>query len=736
MQSIAGLIAVTILIILQAVGCSRQQLQYQPTDFVNLFIGTQDRGNTVPAATAPFGMISCGPDNVFDEVLDEYTSRAGYNYAKDSIRQFSMTHVSGWGCHGALDIPVMPTTKTPGVSPVYNHRAYASKFSHDNESAYPGFYEVLLDDYNTHVQITAAERSAILRFDYPFGEEAHLIFAPTNCANGITGAGLNIDAGKSEVTGWATSGGFCWRDPSQYDYTVYFVARFDHPVTGNGVWNQSDIEPGSARAVGDSIGAWISFGNNLENPVEMRIAISFISVENAIENLEAELDGKTFAGVQEETSRKWNDLLSKVELETEDHDRKVSFYTGLYRNLLHPNIFDDVNGQYRGFNDSVYVIPQGHHKYVNFSTWDTYRTTSYLQGLLVPDRASDMIESLYLDAMQGNPAGLTIWGYFNNETWVMNGHSSVPLIANKYAMGARDIDLEKIKDVMIWTADNKYRNGDEYIRYGYVPDQPGSNYSISQTLEYSIADYGIAQMSLAAGDMENYERFMARSRSVFNKFNEETGYLQRKDRDGNWVFPFDRADQNGFNEGNSAQYIWNIPHMMDELVERMGGPEKAIDRLDEFTSRILMGGWHVADTYYWPGNQPGFVVPFVYTHAGAHDKTQELIRRVSTTIFKNTPDGLPGDDDLGATSAMNLFFTLGMYPLKPGVPEFCLTGALFDKVRIRLDNGSEIIAESIGDPFSGPIQSITVNGNELEEPFFNIEDIVKNPGKIVINYYY
>jgi len=291
--------------------------------------------------------------------------------------------------------------------------------------------------------------------------------------------------------------------------------------------------------------------------------------------------------------------------------------------------------------------------------------------------------NLFIGTLErGNPAGLTIWGYFNNETWVMNGHSSVPLIANIHAMGARNIDLPRIRDVMIWTADNKYRQGDGYIRYGYVPDRsPPNNYCVSQTIEYSIADFGIAQVCLRAGDMKNHERFLVRSRSVFNKFNDDIGYLQRKDRDGNWVWPVDQ------------------PH-------------------------------------YWPGNQPGFVVPFVYTYAGAHDKTQALIRHVSSTIFKNAPNGLPGDDDLGATSAMNLFFTLGMYPLKPGVPEFCLTGTLFDRVRIRLDNGSEIIAESTGNPLSGPIRSIEVNGKRLEKPFLHIEEILEKAGRLYITYSY
>jgi putative alpha-1,2-mannosidase len=228
-------VLVILSLIISFLSCGKQQ-QSQPTDYVNLFIGTLDVGNTVPAATAPFGMMSCGPDNVFDEELDEYTSRAGYNYKKDSIRQFSMTHVSGWGCHGALDIPVMPTTKTPGISPVYNHRAYASKFSHDNETAVPGYYQVFLEDYNTNVQITATERSAILLLDYPEGEDAHLIFAPTNAANGITGAELIIDKTNNQVTGWATSGGFCWRDPRITIIPSILWHRFDTAHSGKGIW--------------------------------------------------------------------------------------------------------------------------------------------------------------------------------------------------------------------------------------------------------------------------------------------------------------------------------------------------------------------------------------------------------------------------------------------------------------------------------------------------------------------
>ena len=348
-----------------------------------------------------------------------------------------------------------------------------------------------------------------------------------------------------------------------------------------------------------------------------------------------------------------------------------------------------------------------------------------------------MIHSLYLDAKQGCPSGFPIWGYFNNETFIMNGYSGLPLIANLYAFGGRNINLQAINDKMIWAADHKYRRGEEYIEFGYVPDYESEwNYCVSMTIEYSIDDFAVAQMSRYAGDSSSYQRFLDRSGNVFNLFNEQTGYLQRKSRDESWVVPFDSAAEVGFNEGNSAQYTWNIPHNLPKLVSRIGGSEATISRLDHFTSKILTDNWNVDVPYYWPANQPSFVVPYVYIYAGAPGKAQQLIRESLATIFSNTPGGLPGNDDLGATSAMFLFQTAGIYPLKPGIPEFTLSGSFVDKLTFHLDNEAEITVKGSPSRNNKTVRSIRINGELHQGHSINIENVIEEKADMEIQFIY
>ena len=722
-------------------GCKpgRESLEktVSPADLVNVFIGTDEGGNTSPAAYAPFGMISCGPTNLFG-AGDEFISRAGYWYSKDTIAWFSLTHVSGWGCNGALDIPFMPVTGIPQKNPIYHPAACSSAFSHDQEKAGPGYYEVFLKDYRVNLRAAVSERACITNIQYPAGKQNVLVFSPASCANGVTASQIHIDTTENLLTGSATSGGFCSRNPALYDYTVYFAARFNRKVSAYGGWNGNNEADPATQISGDSVAAWVAFGTGDTVPLEMKIAISFVSIENAMLNLAKETNGMDLASLKAQTTEKWNNGLAKMEAETSDTSLKIQLYTALYHNMLHPNIFEDVNGQYRGFNDSVYTINPGHHKYVSFSNWDTYRTTAQLQGLLFPSRAADMIHSLYLDAMQGDPAGFPIWGYFNNETWIMNGYSGLPLIANLYAFGGRDIDLETIKNKMVWAADHKYSHGDDYIKYGYVPDYESNyNYSVSMTLEYAIDDFSVAEMCKYAGDSVNYHRFLKRSLGVFKLFNTKTGYLQRKDKGGNWVEPFDSASEIGFNEGNAAQYTWNIPHALNRLVEEMGGNKKTIQRLDYFTSRILTEGWNVDVPFFWPANQPSFIAPFVYSYAGAPEKAQALIRHSLNTIFSNSPGGLPGNDDLGATSAMYLFEVAGVYPLVPGVPEFTLTGCLADRIRFRLDNGGSLtIVSHRSNGSVATVKQIKINGKSSDSYFMKIDDLINNGKDITVEFFY
>ncbi len=679
------------------------------SELVDPFIGTGKAGNCYPGAQAPFGMISWSPGNVFNSYDDPY-ARPGYKYLQDSINGFSVTHIDGVGCPAAQDLCVMPYTGPLTGSPVADRRIYASRFRHDEERASPGYYEVRLDDFKTSVELAVRDRSGLGKFSFPAVEDAHVIFRPTNSAARLVDASMKIDRNLGRVTGWVISGGFCSDKPLSSPYKLYFVAEFNRPIAGFGIWKGETLVTGVKEARGGDVAAYLTFDCRKAGSVCMRIGLSYVGERNAARNLSAEIPGWDLAVVRRATGREWTKILGRVAIEGPSDEKKV-FFTALYHNLLQPSIFEDVNGEYTGFDDSVHTVPSGHHKYVNFSLWDTYRTTAQLQALLVPERASDMAASLLLDLEQGNPAGFPIWGFYNRETWIMNGYSAIPFIANVYAFGADGFDLVRMKDRTVWAADNKYPRGEKYAAHGYVPDTASHwNYGVSMTLEYSIADFCAARLCLAAGDSSGFRRLLARAQSVFKLFNPLTGYLQRRAEDGHWVFPFDPSVEEGFNEGNSAQYTWSIPHNFAALVDSFGGKVAAEERLDRFFSRILIDGWNVNQPCYWMGNEPCFGVPFLYNWTGQPWKSQELAKRVARS-FTPTPDGLPGDDDVGAMSAMYVFSALGLYPSIPGVGGLVVTGPVFQGVTMRLGGNRTLhITAADADSLHPYIRSMSVNG--------------------------
>ena len=658
------------------------------SEFVDPFIGTGKAGNCYPGAQAPFGMISWSPENVFPAYDDPY-ARPGYKYGQDSINGFAVTHIDGVGCPAAHDLPFMPALGPLEGSPVNDRRIYASRFRHENECASPGYYSVMLDDIRTEVALTVSERSGVASFTFPSSREAHVVFRPTNNANGIADGSFVIERHSPRMTGWIVSGGFCSGSPLASPYRLYFVAEFNRLYSASGIWEGEVRVPGGRRAYGKATAAYFTFDCRAKRNLMMRIGLSYVSVKNAMRNLRSEIPRWDFEGTRTRAERAWNDILGKITVKGSPGDRKV-FTTALYHNMLQPSIFDDVNGEYTGFDDRIHTVPPAHHKYVNFSLWDTYRTTAQIQALLVPEKASDMASSLLLDALQGAPGGFPIWGFYNRETWIMNGYSALPFLSNLIAFGARDVDLPSLKRMMIRAADSLYPRGAKYIRQGYVPDTASKwNYCVSMTIEYSIDDFAASRVCAALGDSAGYRRLAARSQNVFNLFNPQTKYLQRKTESGSWVVPFDASAEEGFNEGNSAQYTWSIPHNVARLVDSLGGPKAAGERLDGFFSQILIDGWNTTQPYYWMGNEPCFGAPFLYNWTGTPWKSQELVKRIARS-YDATPDGLPGDDDVGAMSAMYLFMSLGLYPSIPGVGGFVVTGPAFPEVTMRLAGGRTV----------------------------------------------
>jgi len=691
-------------------------------DAVNPFIGTGSQGSCYPGAQAPFGMISWSPNNSFDD-YDSTDARAGYHYNRSEIYGFSLTHISGVGCLAAQDMPITPVSGEFAASPVGSPDAYKSRFSHGREEAHPGYYRVHLDDSDTDVELAVSERAGYGRFTFGGRKSRSLVFRPAETGNHISGASIRIEAGGRRLSGWLKSGGFCNRDPQENPYTLYFAAEFHQPVSAHGFWKGKDRRDAVDVLEGPDIAAYVSFAGDDPAPVEMRIGLSYVSVENAEANLQAEIPDWDFAGLRARTSAKWESLLSRAEVEAPAGVRSA-FTTALYHNLLQPSLFDDLNGDYIGFDLKVHKVPPGHHKYVGYSNWDTYRTSAQIRAMLCPAEASDMATSLLLDRKQGPDRTFPIWGYFNHDAAIMNGYSGIPFIANTWAFGGRDIDLTAMKAAMVADADTRYDHGPQYLLFGYVPWYKGKwSYSVSMTLEYSVADFSTSRICLAAGDEANARRFLDRSRNVFNLLDPETGYLRQKTRDGAWVSPFSPGDEDGFNEGNSAQYTWCTPQDMARLVRGMGGPDAAVRKLDAFFSKILTDGWNTDKPYFWPGNEPSFSAPYAYCWAGRPWKTQELEERVRA-LFTADQDGLPGDDDVGATSGYYLFNELGLYPAIPGVGGFVVVGPGAKRAVLHLGGGHTL---TITAPDAGPgrpyVESLLVNGKPSNSTWLGLDQL-------------
>ncbi len=687
--------------------------QKAPLDYVNPFIGTAG-GNTYPGAQAPFGMISVSPNNTFQDYDDAF-ARPGYQYTRDRIAGFGLTHFSGVGCHAMQDLLFMPVAGALAKSPVHNKQAYTSAFSHTNEHASPGFYQVDLPDYQASVKFAARQRAALGELTFGSTGPASFVFAPTNSANGISAGNLRVDAARRTLTGQMTTGGFCWRDPALQPYTVYFALEFDAPITEHGVWKGAQQRPGADTVSGKELAAYLTFGPRRGRPVRVKAAISFVSVANAQLNARTEIPGWDVEQVRRQTQADWAQRLSQLTIRAGGTpDERTSFYTAIYHNLLQPNVFEDVNGEYVGFDYQRHKIEPGHSKYVNFSLWDVYRTSAHLQALVAPREASDFVRSLLLDAQQGG--AFPNWSMNNQEYGVMNGYSPFPYIANLHAMGATDFDLVAVKEMMKKVSTtyqgcqgrHGWLNLDEYKSLGYVPvDKNGLGTSMTE--EYGIDDYAIAKICQAAGDAPAAAYYLRRSQNVFTLYNPQTGFLQGRTADGRFQTPFDSVTTKGFNEGNATQYFWSVPQSTARLVALAGRP--AVERrLDRFLATVETG-WAPEKPHYWIGNEPCFGASYVYNYLRAPWKAQYQVHRLARNYFKNRPDGLPGDDDVGAMSALYVFSALGLYPYVPGESGFTLTGPVFEQVALQRPNGKTVVINGKGAGPAAPyIQGLRVNG--------------------------
>lgn len=689
-----------------------------PVDSVDPFVGTSGNGfdgatNTFPGADAPFGMIQWSPDT------PAHNAGGGYYYGDSSITGFTLTHLSGPGCSVFGDIGFLPT-----IGGIVDPANASQPFSHASETAAPGYYSVIVGMPGIATRLAVTTRTGLGSFTFPPAMRANVLINASSDEAGVTNADIRF-VGDREVTGSATSGGFCGMPGT---YTVYFAARFDRPFVEHGTWLHKQMTAHSDAASGAGVGGWVTFDASVERTIKVQTSISWVSVAGAETNLRSEATSWDVDHVRRAAAAQWSAELSRVRIRGGTQTQQRIFYTALYHAMLHPNVFNDADGQYRGFDQELHRVRPGHTEYATFSGWDIYRTAIPLLALLEPERTGDMMQSL-VDASH-EMGWLPKWSLVNAETGVMGGDPSDPMIAAAYAFGARGFDARAALAAMLNGATQPAGPGgqgwykqrpalDEYLARGYVTNDHTTNVSpvpngASLTLEYSLDDFSIAQFAHALGDQTTYQMMMQRAQNWANVFDQSSGLIAPRDSSGAFLqTPLQRSGQSGFQEGTAAQYTWMVPQNLAALIEGMGGRAQAIQKLDAFFSQID-GGPSVP--YAWMGNEPSIGSPWVYLAAGAPWKAQRVIRDVMTQLWGDTPDGVPGNDDLGTMSAWYVWCALGLYPQNPATAVFDLGTPLFEHASIRVPAGASIdIAAPAASTANAFVLSVRLGGKFYEK---------------------
>lgn len=712
----------------------------KPIEHVNTLMGTSSGGGATteidnfPGASVPFGMVQYSPDTT-----DTY---AGYDHDNERATGFSMTHAPV-GCAAFGDIAMLPTTTPIGSEPWNDSETIA----HDStEIGVPGYYTVRFPGTGVTAELSATTRTGVGRFSYPQnGRPALFHVRSGGSLAGNSAASIQIGEDNTTIVGSATTGRFCGTGNT---YTVFFVMKFSRPFTSYGTWDGDLVYPGARSANSSDSGGYVQFPSG--SVLEVRTALSYVSVEGARANLAAE-GGASFEDVRAAALSQWNATLSRIAVAGRDGNAVETFYTSLYRSLLHPNTFNDADGRYIGFDREIHTVATGHTQYANFSDWDTYRCLAALQAMLFPERASDMAQSLVTDAEQSG--ALPRWALANSATGVMTGDNVVPLIVNLYTYGAKDFDVKAALHFMVNAATvgggvglNGYveRPGiATYLEHGYAPNTEefrGGNglVSASVTLEWSVDDFAISRFAESLGDTATAVEFQGRAQYWRNLFNPVTGYISPRNADGffpigpGFVEPISSFGQEGFEEGNAEQYLWWVPHNVAGLATALGGRQPVADRLDRFTTELNVGP---NKPYLWAGNEPSFEVPWLYNYIGQPWKTQQLVDRVRTELFRPTPDGEPGNDDLGAMSSWYVWAALGMYPSTPGTSVLTVNTPLFDRAVIALPAGRSIRISAVGaSGGDGPkyIDGLSIDGHTRDQTFLP-ESIIRTGGDLVFS---
>jgi predicted alpha-1,2-mannosidase len=718
-----------------------------PLSKVDPFIGTGPDGHTFPGATVPFGMVQLSPDTQIRSFKQSYKWAAGYRYEDSTILGFSHTHFSGAGHSDLGDVLLQPISGDVRLEPGEIDKplsGYRSRFSHDSEKAAPGYYAVTLLDYNVRAELTASARVGVHRYTYPANQPAHVLLdlrsSIYNYPGKVLWSRIRVRAdgtvtGMRETRGWA---------PGRQ---LYFAIRFSQPMKAHSLYDREPLPveyhgfktpgttPEDTQAIeGRGLVAAFDFGA-LSQPLIVKVAISPVSEESAIANMDAEVPGFDFDAVHAAATKAWEQQLGIIDFHAAP-DMEKNLYTALYHALLAPSLSMDVDGGYRGPDNQVH-----HAKNFQFvsslSLWDTYRAEQPLMTLIEPEqRTSDLIQSL-LASQHESPFGiLPIWQFQGIETWCMIGYHAVPEIADAYMKGIRGFDADEALKAMVASASyGPYGHLDDYRKLGYVPvdhDAEGA----SKTVEYAFDDWTIARMARAMKRTDIADAFDKRAANWRNNFNPADGFIEPRLANGDFRKPFDPARagaDSGFTEGNAWQYSWYQPQDEQGLINLLGGKQQLIAKLDAmFDAKVDPKQYADVEDMagmmgqYVHGNEPSHHLAYLYDYAGAPWRTQDRLRQIVESQYRPAPDGLVGNDDLGQMSAWLIFTSLGFYPVAPGSNEYVIGRPFVDRAVLHLPNGKTLTV--VADHLSATnafIRSVTLNGRPLTRTFLRHEELLR-----------
>ncbi|MBI1754118.1 MAG: glycoside hydrolase family 92 protein [Acidobacteria bacterium] len=708
---------------------------------VRPFVGTKGEGNTYPGAQVPFGMVALSPDT--DK--KEYNTASGYEYSDKTILGFSMLHLSGTGIPDMGDILFQPTVGETRLDPGakdLKEKGYQSRFSHDRESASPGYYSVVLDDYGVKAELTATSRAGMLRFTYPASKNAHVVLDLSHVLlhKVIWSNVRQVDArtlqGMHLVKGWAK------------DRPVYFAARFSKPFGGLRLFSdkkelkydsfKSYRYLSSTSGAGANLQAVVDYETAADEQISVKVGISALSEEAALRNLDTEMPDWAFESYVQKARAAWDAELGKFEVEGTD-TQKTTFYSGVYHAFMAPNLYTDSDGRYRG-QDQQAKVAKGFQNYTTFSLWDTYRATHPLFTLVQADRDRDMIQSLLAAYDQSADHLLPIWHFWSNETWCMPGYHAVPVIVDAWAKGMTGINWEKALDACVASASHPTFDGlADYERLGYVPFDL-ENESVSKTLEYAYDDACIARLARGLGKTAIAERFEKRAQSYRNLYDPSLKFMRPKDSKGQWMTPFNPLEYKHlgpFTEGTTWQYTWSVAQDVPGLIGLMGGRDAFTRKLDEvFQEHEKRTDAGVEDIEgrigeYWHGNEPSHHVAYLFAAAGQPWKTQALVRRLIDTQYGDQPGSLCGNDDCGQMSSWYIFSAMGFYPMCPGDNRYVIGSPALPKVSMHLSNGRTFTVRA--EKFSAGnvyVQKATLNGKPWTKAWLSHANITEG-GELV-----